>query len=102
VKKVDGNFKNKNMIKKSMKLTEEELTKFKNILQEQQKRVFRLGSIELSLNELQQELENLNNEKKMVLDQLKTSSHKHQTFSKEMGDKYGEGEVDINTGEIIK
>jgi len=44
----------------------------------------------------------LSKEKTWVLEDLKTCSDKQQKLSKELGDKYGEGEVDINTGEIIK
>ena len=74
-------------------LTSEELQEFKNIYQEYQTAVFNLGLLSL-------DLENLNKEKTRLSDQVYQVNEKRLEIVKKLGDKYGDKQVNLETGAL--
>lgn len=75
------------------KLTPEELQEFRDVHQEYQNALFNVGLITL-------DLENLTKEKNRLAEQAFKVNEKRLEIVKKLGDKYGDKQVNIETGEI--
>ena len=76
-------------------LTKEEVEKLKNIQANESNLITQFGQLEYQIQTLNLQKENLKNN----ITSLQTESS---NFGKELQDKYGEGTIDITTGEFIK
>jgi stress response protein YsnF len=76
-------------------LTKEEIEKLKNIQANESNLITQFGQLEYQIQTLNLQKENLKNN----ITSLQTESS---NFGKELQDKYGEGTIDITTGEFIK
>jgi archaellum component FlaC len=76
-------------------ITEEEKSKFENLRSSEEQIVIGLGQIEFQIQSLMLEKENIKNQ----LSQLKQTQI---TLGKELTEKYGDGNVDLTTGEFTK
>jgi hypothetical protein len=74
-------------------LTPEELQEFRNVYQEYQTAVFNLGLLSL-------DLESLNKEKTRLSDQVYQINEKRLEVVKNLGDKYGDKQVNLETGAL--
>jgi hypothetical protein len=77
-----------------IKLTEEELTKFAEIQAKNNAVVNQLGNLELT--KLQVE-----NRRVEILNFLNELREEETTFGKELSEKYGDGNIDLQNGEFI-
>jgi chromosome segregation ATPase len=82
------------------KLTEEEITQIKELQQQYNKFVFELGSIEAQLADMANQKEFMDTEKANVLSDIKTLTAKEKELLASLQEKYGVGNINIETGEI--
>jgi stress response protein YsnF len=76
-------------------LTKEEIEKLKVIQNNEANLITQFGQLEYQIQSLNLQKENLKNN----ITKLQTESS---NFGKELQDKYGEGTIDVTTGEFIK
>jgi len=76
-------------------LTKEEVEKLKSIQDNEANLITQFGQLEYQIQSLNLQKENLKNN----ITKLQTESS---NFGKELQDKYGEGTIDVTTGEFIK
>jgi len=81
------------MATQEKKLSEIELTTVQSIKEKYKLIRNKLGDIEMSFN-------NLEIQKKSVLESLKELRNFESTYTKELIDKYGSGNINLKTGEI--
>lgn len=82
------------------KLTEEEITQIKEMQSQYNKFVFELGNIEAQLNELASHRIAMETEKANVLGDLKSLTIREKELLTSLQEKYGVGNINIETGEI--
>ena len=82
------------------KLTSEELQEFKDINIKYQQFVFDLGILEVNIHEIKNQLDELNAERNVLLFDIKSIITKQQELSNKLGEKYGNKQVDLETGEL--
>jgi stress response protein YsnF len=76
-------------------LTKEEVEKLKSIQDNEANLITQFGQLEYQIQSLNLQKENLKNN----ITKLQTESS---NFGKELQDKYGEGTIDVTTGEFTK
>jgi hypothetical protein len=82
------------------KLTEEEIVKIKEMQQQYNKFVFELGSIEAQLYDINAHKEVMESEKTNVLGDIKSLTVREKELLTSLQEKYGVGNINIETGEI--
>ena len=82
------------------KLTQEELQSIKDLQSKYNQTIFEIGAAEAQLIVFQENIEKLTEAKKGLVSDLKTIEQKESELVKSLQEKYGEGSIDINTGEI--
>jgi DNA-binding transcriptional MerR regulator len=82
------------------KLTSEELQGFKDINIKYQQFIFDLGILEVNIHEIKNQLDELNAERTNLLSDIKSIITKQQELSNKLGEKYGDKQVDLETGEL--
>ena len=82
------------------KLTTEEIEQIKEMQTQYNKFVFELGSIEAQLAEMATQKTFMESEKSNVLGDLKTLTTKEKELLSSLQEKYGVGNINIETGEI--
>ena len=82
------------------KLTEEEITKIKEMQTQYNKTVFDLGNVEAQLNEIATHRINMETEKSGILSDLNTLLKHEKELLTSLQEKYGVGNINIETGEI--
>ena len=82
------------------KLTTEELQSIKDLQSKYNQAIFEIGASEAQLIVFQENIEKLAEAKKGLVSDLKTIEQKESELVKSLQEKYGEGNIDINTGEI--
>jgi len=75
------------------KLTEDELSSIKNIKQE-------YSDLAISLGELELQISSFNHEKNRLLELHKQLLEKETELAQKLQDKYGQGSINLETGEI--
>ena len=76
-------------------ITEEEKSSFENLRTSEEQIIIGLGQIEYQIQSLMLEKENIKN-------QLSTLKQTQVTLGRELTEKYGDGNVDLTTGEFAK
>jgi hypothetical protein len=82
------------------KLTPEELENFKSTQSEYQKSIFDLGVLSLALDEAQAKISELLEAKTQLTSHIESVNAKRVTLTTELGEKYGDKQVDLETGEL--
>jgi len=82
------------------KLTQEEINSIKGLQSEYNKIVFELGSVESQLVFIKKQTELLETEKAKIVVDMDTISKKEKTLIDNLQEKYGAGNINIETGEI--
>jgi hypothetical protein len=82
------------------KLTEEEIVKIKELQTQYNKFVFELGSMETQIAEVAYHKQTLEEEKANILEDIKTLGTKERELLSTLQEKYGNGNINIETGEI--
>lgn len=81
-------------------LTSEELQSLKDLQNDYSKLMTELGTYELNLSDLEDSKKLLIEQKQKVKDSVKELREKENTIAKQLSEKYGQGTIDISTGEI--
>jgi hypothetical protein len=82
------------------KLTQEEINNIKTLQSDYNKVVFELGSIESQLVFIKKQTEVLYVEKNKIVTEIDNISEKEKTLISDLQEKYGVGNINIETGEI--
>jgi hypothetical protein len=82
------------------KLTEEEIAQIKEMQTQYNKFIFELGSIEAQLADIITQKEFMDSEKANTLNDIKTLTTKEKELLSNLQEKYGVGNINIETGEI--
>jgi hypothetical protein len=82
------------------KLTQEEINHIKTLQSDYNKVVFELGSIESQLVFIKKQTEVLYAEKSKIITEIDNISEKEKTLINGLQEKYGVGNINIETGEI--
>ena len=83
------------------KLTTEELQQIKEMQSQYNKFIFDLGSIEAQLQNVLATKVAIETEKNNVLEDIKKLGEREKELVNTLQEKYGNGSIDIETGEII-
>lgn len=81
-------------------LTSEELQSLKDLQNDYAKLMTELGTYDLQLSDLEDSKKIVQEQKQKVKDSVKELREKENAIAKQLNDKYGQGVIDINTGEI--
>ena len=85
----------------SLKLTAEELQQIKDLQSNYNQAIFEIGASEAQLIAFQQGIEKLQQAKKDLVSNLTTIEQKESELVKSLQEKYGQGNINPETGEII-
>jgi hypothetical protein len=85
----------------SLKLTAEELQQIKDLQSKYNQAIFEIGASEAQLIAFQQGIEKLQQAKKDLVSNLTTIEQKESELVKSLQEKYGQGNINPETGEII-
>lgn len=83
------------------KLTDEELIEFKQNYTAYQQSIIDLGTLEIDINDAEQNLMLMNDEKNTLLSHIKALTAQKQEISNKLGNKYGSRQVDLETGNLF-
>jgi len=83
------------------KLTQEEIDQIKNLQQFYNQTVLELGKNEAQYISLNKQMNKVIDEKEKLIKDLETLENKETQLSQELQTKYGQGNINIETGEII-
>ena len=83
-----------------LSLTVEELAEFKSIHEVYQKAVFDLGILILDIEGTKKKLDELNGYKIDLTNHIDETNEKRLALTAKLGDKYGDRQVDLETGEL--
>lgn len=89
---------NKNM--ENEKLTQEEFDEIKQNHLEYEQAVHTLGTLELNYVALKEQLNYIESNKTSLLDKIKELTAKKIEIGNKLGEKYGDKQVDLETGEL--
>jgi oligoribonuclease NrnB/cAMP/cGMP phosphodiesterase (DHH superfamily) len=82
------------------KLTQEELVSIKELQTRYNQTILEIGASEAQLIVFQENIEKLTEAKKGLVSDLKTIEQKESELVKTLQEKYGQGNINIETGEI--
>jgi hypothetical protein len=82
------------------KLTQEELQSIKDLQSKYNQSIFEIGASEAQLIVFQENIEKLIEAKKGLVSDLKTIEQKEAELINSLQEKYGQGNINIETGEI--
>lgn len=82
------------------KLTQEELNQVTELTQRYQSTIYELGIIEKNISELNKQLKKVDDEKQALLVDLDKIDSQELELSIKLREKYGEGTINPQTGEI--
>jgi oligoribonuclease NrnB/cAMP/cGMP phosphodiesterase (DHH superfamily) len=81
-------------------LTPEEIQQIKDLQSKYNQTIFEIGAAEAQLIVFQENIEKLDAAKKGLVSDLKTIEQKETELTKTLQEKHGEGNINIETGEI--
>ena len=87
--------------KRVIQFTDEEVTKIQEFQQKVLTTNTRIGEIELLIHGLEQEFQELKNEKQSLIDGYTNLRQEEMELGAELKEKYGEGTYDINTNQFV-
>ena len=87
--------------KQVIQFTQEEVTKIQEFQQKVLTTNTRIGEIELLIHGLEQEFQELKNEKQSLIDGYTNLRQEEMELGAELKEKYGEGTYDINTNQFV-
>jgi oligoribonuclease NrnB/cAMP/cGMP phosphodiesterase (DHH superfamily) len=82
------------------KLTQEEIQQIKELQTRYNQTILEIGAAEAQLIVFQENIEKLTEAKKGLVSDLKTIEQKESELVKTLQEKYGQGSINIETGEI--
>ncbi len=81
-------------------LTVEELAEFKSTHEGYQKALFDLGILILNLEEAKKKIDELNGNRIDLISYIQEVNEKRLVLTAKLGEKYGDKQVDLETGEL--
>ena len=81
-------------------LTTEELQSIKDLQSKYNQTIFEIGVAEAQRIALQEQVEKLESNKKQLVNDLATIEQKESELTNSLQEKYGAGNIDLETGEI--
>lgn len=81
-------------------LTVEELADFKSTHENYQKALFDLGILVLNLEEAKKKIDELNGNRIDLISYIQETNEKRLALTAKLGEKYGDRQVDLETGEL--
>jgi 2-oxo-4-hydroxy-4-carboxy--5-ureidoimidazoline (OHCU) decarboxylase len=81
-------------------LTVEELAEFKSVHEGYQKALFDLGIVVLNLEEAKKKIDELNGNRIDLISYIQEVNEKRLVLTAKLGEKYGDRQVDLETGEL--
>ena len=87
--------------KQTQKLSQDELNSISQFRQHMQEKVMQYGELELDMVLTKKRLESLEQEKNRLTTELETKQEEERNFVQSLNDKYGQGTLNIDTGEFI-
>jgi 2-oxo-4-hydroxy-4-carboxy--5-ureidoimidazoline (OHCU) decarboxylase len=81
-------------------LTAEELAEFKSVHEGYQKALFDLGIVVLNLEEAKKNIDELNGNRIDIISHIQEINEKRLALTTKLGEKYGDRQVDLETGEL--
>ena len=87
--------------KQVIQFTDEEVKKIQEFQQKVLTTNTRIGEIELLIHGLEQEFQELKNEKQSLIDGYTNLRQEEMELGAELKEKYGEGTYDINTNQFV-
>jgi hypothetical protein len=81
-------------------LTVEELAEFKSTHEGYQKALFDLGIIVLNLEEAKKKIDELNGDRIDIINHIQEVNEKRIALTAKLGEKYGDRQVDLETGKL--
>jgi hypothetical protein len=81
-------------------LTVEELAEFKSVHESYQKALFDLGIVILNLEEAKKKIDELNGNRIDLINYIQEINEKRLALTAKLGDKYGDRQVDLETGKL--
>jgi uncharacterized coiled-coil DUF342 family protein len=82
------------------KLTEEEFKEFKQTYLDYEQAIFNLGNLEITQHSINEQLKIVENNKQVLLNKIKELNTKRDEINTKLGEKYGDKQVDLETGEL--
>jgi len=83
-----------------LSLKVEELAEFKSIHEGYQKALFDLGIVVLNIEEAKKRLDELNGNRIDLINYIQEVNEKRLALTAKLGEKYGDRQVDLETGEL--
>jgi len=80
------------------KIDSEDLDNLRRLKLEYNQLMIALGEVQYNKRNLQPQLDELNRREAYILEQLDVSQQLTEAMSKEISDKYGDGQIDLETG----
>lgn len=84
----------------TQKLSQEEINLFNEIQQSWEKSILDIGKTEMDINDLKEQLNNVELQKKLLLEDYNKLKIRESEFKMDLFNKYGEGEINLKTYEI--
>ncbi len=84
----------------TQKLSQEEINLVNEIQQNWEKSIVDLGKTEMDINDLKEQLNSVELQKKLLLEDYNKLKIRESEFKMDLFNKYGEGEINLKTYEI--
>jgi len=82
-------------------LTQDEIQQIKDLQQKYDQTIFELGSLEAQIIVLNTQIDKINEDKRGLTSDLNTLGKQESELIKSLQEKYGQGSINIETGEVI-
>jgi len=85
----------------SQKLTEQEIVELNQLREQYSKTIFEIGQLQYNKNEIEGQLKLIDHELTGLYADIKSAETRQNDFLTKVREKYGEGTLDAQTGEIL-
>lgn len=85
----------------SQKLTEQEIVELNQLREQYSKTIFEIGQLQYNKNEIEGQLKLIDHELTGLYADIKSAETRQNDFLNNIREKYGEGTLDAQTGEIL-
>jgi phage host-nuclease inhibitor protein Gam len=83
------------------KITEQEMTELTQLREQYSKTIFEIGQLQYEKHELENQLKTIDNELTGLYGDITSNYQRQDDYLTKIREKYGEGNLDIQTGEIL-
>ena len=83
------------------KITEQEMAELNQLREQYSKTIFEIGQLQYNKHELESQLKIIDHELTGLYSDIKSAENRQNEFLNSIREKYGEGTLDIQTGEVL-